>query len=93
VGVKYVVVSRLSPEAIAEMPQVLYSVLSGGYIETRTHPLPLDEATKEMQRRQAQPLLILDGPDNVQKIGMMYAEVWIEDEAENRVTSPDKRVD
>ena len=90
---KYVVVSRLSPEAIAEMPQVLYSVLSGGYIETRTHPLPLDEATKEMQRRQAQPLLILDGPDNVQKIGMMYAEVWIEDEAENRVTSPDKRVD
>ena len=75
--VKYVVVSRLSPEAIAEMPQVLYSVLSGGYIETRTHPLPLDEATKEMQRRQAQPLLILDGPDNVQKIGKMYAKVEI----------------
>ena len=90
---KYVVVSRLSPEAIAEMPQVLYSVLPGGYIETRTHPLPLNEAHNEMQRRQAQPLLILDGPDNVQKIGMMYAEVWIEDEAENRVTSPDKRVD
>ncbi len=88
---RYVVVSRLSPEAIAEMPHV--KVLPGGYIQYGTHPLPLDEATKEMQARQAQPLLILDGPDNVMEIGKMYAEVWIENEAGNRVTSPEKRVE
>jgi hypothetical protein len=38
-------------------------------------------------------LLILDGPDNVMEIGKMYAEVWIENEAGNRVTSPEKRVE
>jgi len=89
--VKYVVVGRLSQEAIAEMTHV--KVLPGGYIQYGTHPLPLDEATKEMQVRQSQPLLILGRKGGAMKIGKMYAEVWIENEAGNRVTSPDKRVD
>ncbi len=83
--VKYVVMRRLSQEAITElMPNV--KILPGGYVQFGTHPLSLDEATKEMQARQTKPLLILDDQDNVQEIGMMYSEVWIEDEEGNKVT-------
>jgi hypothetical protein len=96
--VKYVVASRLSPEALAESPHL--SEISGGGVEWRTRPLPLEEAKQEQQAREAQPLLILGRKGGAMKIGMMYAEVWIEDEngnrvasPENRVTSPEKRVD
>lgn len=85
VGVKYVVMSRLSPEAIAELMPCA-KVLPEGFVQFGTHPLSLDEAIKEMQARQIKPLLTLDDQDDVQEIGMMYSEVWIEDEEGNKVT-------
>lgn len=83
---KYVVVSRLSPEAIAEFRE---------HSDTTHHTPPMiyPEAHQEKLAREALPLKILDGPGGTRTIGMMYAEVWIEDEAGNRVTSPEKRVE
>jgi hypothetical protein len=84
-GAKYVVMSRLSPEAIAELMPCA-KVLPEGFVQFGTHPLSLDEAIKEMQARQIKPLLTLDDPDGVViEIGMMYSEVWIEDEEGNKV--------
>jgi hypothetical protein len=51
------------------------------------------EAHQEKLAREALPLKILDGPGGTRVIGKIYAEVWIENEAGNRVTSPEKRVD
>ena len=77
---KYVVVGRLSPEANA--------VICSGWVNDITHhtpPMIYPEAHQEKSAREALPLKILDGPGGTRVIGKMYAEVWIEDEAGNRV--------
>jgi hypothetical protein len=78
VGVKYVVFGRMSQEAIEEIGTPLGEVVS-------EFALSLPDAIKKHGKWQSRPLLILDGPGDVQEIGMMYAEVLIEDENGNRV--------
>jgi hypothetical protein len=86
--VKYVVVGRLSPEARIECG--LYKD-DGATMYRRG--LTRSEAHEVVSIWRDIPLAILDGVDATQITGKMYAEVWIEDEAGNRVTSPEKRVD
>lgn len=83
---KYVVMGRLSKEAIAEtMPNA--RILPGGYIQFGTPPMILEEAIKEKERREALELKIMDGPDETITIGKTYEEVWIEDEEGNKITA------
>lgn len=82
---KYVVVGRLTQEAKAEFR-----------IMVPRHQTPVEsveEARRLCEDAKAQPLLTVAPEGGTVQIGMMYAEVWIEDETGNRVTSPGNRVD
>ncbi len=78
---KYVVVGRLSREARDE-----FGLHKNDGATMYRRDLTRTEAEEVASVWRGIPLKMMDGPDYTIPLGKMYEDVWIEDEAGNRVT-------